>query len=139
MVELTAQRYTYNKKDKLKSRKLLDAVFKQGQSFTVFPMKVIYLKPEEERGNLLQVGVGAGSRHFKRAVHRNRIKRLMRESYRLYSIPLQQCIQERQQPLAIFVLYIDKVLPEQDLLHQKMQVIVKRLIKELNETNTADT
>jgi len=136
--QLITQRYTYGKKDKLKSRKEMEALFKQGKSFSVFPVKVLFRQPETA-GYTLQTGVGAGSRHFKRAVHRNRIKRLMRESYRLHVAPLQQYLQERGRPLAVFLLYIDKVLPEQELLHQKMPVIIRRLIKELNEVDAPAT
>lgn len=95
------------------------------------------MKPEQATGYSLQTGVGAGSRHFKRAVHRNRIKRLMRESYRLHVHPLQEYLDAKQRSLAVFILYIDKVLPEQELLHTKMQVVIKRLIKELHEADTA--
>lgn len=110
-------------------------MFKQGKSVAVFPLKIIYLQPEQAAGYSLQTSVGAGSRHFKRAVHRNRIKRLMRESYRLHVHPLQEYLQASQKSLAVFILYIDKVLPEQELLHTRMQVLVKRLIKELHEAD----
>lgn len=113
-------------------------MFKQGKNFLVFPVKVVFYRPETA-GYSLQTGVGAGTRHFKRAVHRNRIKRLMRESYRLHAAPLQQYLQEQQKPLAVFMLYIDKVLPDQELLHQKMPVIIRRLIKELHEVDTPAT
>jgi ribonuclease P protein component len=116
----------------------MEALFKQGKSFSVFPVKVLFRQPETT-GYALQTGVGAGSRHFKRAVHRNRIKRLMRESYRLHAAPLQEYLRERGQPLVVFLLYIDKVLPEQELLHQKMPAIIRRLIKELNEVDAPAT
>lgn len=59
----------------------------------------------------------------------------MRESYRLHVQPLQEYLQQQQKSLAVFILYVDKVLPEQELLHQKMQVVMKRLIKELHEAD----
>src|ERR1700761_4941037 len=37
------QRFTWNKAEKLKSRKRIDQVFKQGKNFSVFPFKVFYL------------------------------------------------------------------------------------------------
>ncbi|BAV09896.1 ribonuclease P protein component [Filimonas lacunae] len=113
-------------------------MFKQGRSFTLFPLKVLFLQAETP-GESLQTGVAAGTRHFKRAVHRNRVKRLMRESYRLHALPLQQYVEEKQQPMVVFMLYIDKVLPTQELLHQKMPLVIKRIIKELDENTTPAT
>lgn len=111
----------------------MDALFKEGRSFLVFPVKVFFYQPGTPMRFPLQTGVGAGSRHFKRAVHRNRIKRLMREAYRMQKPALEQYLGEQGKQLAVFMLYIDKALPEQELLHQKMPLIIKRLINELNK------
>ncbi|RXK80858.1 ribonuclease P protein component [Filimonas effusa] len=112
----------------------MDAVFKEGRSFLVFPVKVFFFQPgpEIQMAAPLQTGVGAGSRHFKRAVHRNRIKRLLREAYRLQKPVLEQYLVDQGRQLSVFMLYIDKTLPTQEQLHQKMPLIMKRLIKELN-------
>ena len=82
--------FTYQKKDKLKSRKQTQHLFSTGQAINVFPIRLIYtIEPMAtalEMGSassLLQAGVGAPSRTFRKAVQRNRVKRLLREAYRL--------------------------------------------------------
>ena len=74
---------TYSKKEKLKSRKLIGELFEKGQSVSVFPLRLIYLSTTFGDGVMAKTGVSVSKRFFKTAVDRNRIKRLMRESYRL--------------------------------------------------------
>jgi len=131
--------FSYNKKEKLKSRKVLEQLFNTGRSFTVFPLKILYLQPGEKRGFDIKTGVGVSARNFKKAVQRNYIKRLLREVYRTEKTPLYQFLLEREKHLAVFILYIDKALPAYATIKQKMPVALKRLINELNEAVTKNT
>ena len=76
------QPFSYSHHEKLKSRKLLNGIFATGKSISCYPIKLIYQSVELPLEVSMQVGVGVSSRHFKKAVDRNRIKRLLRESYR---------------------------------------------------------
>lgn len=73
---------TYSKKEKLKSKKLIGHLFSEGQSVSSFPLRMVYLSTVLDDSQV-KVGVSVSKRHFKKAVDRNRIKRLMREAYRL--------------------------------------------------------
>ncbi len=127
------KRFTYRKKEKLKSRKQLSALFAAKQSFLHFPVKVFYLQPEVKTGAPVKAGVGANSRNFKKAVHRNLIKRLLREAYRLHKLPLHQQLMQQEKEVVVFFLYIDKVLPAKGLLDTKMPFIIRELMKRLDE------
>ncbi len=133
------QDYTYGKKEKLKSRKLLDQVFREGRSFTVFPLKVFYARPAAVQDFAVKLGVGSSGRFFRKAVHRNRIKRVLREAYRYHKQPLHNHLEASGQQVVVFLLYIDKVLPEQGVLQQKMPQVIQKLIRELNEAIIAHT
>jgi len=75
-------RNTFRKEEKLKKKNLITELFTSGKSASVFPLKMIYLENDHESPFKVQAGVSVSKRNFKSAVDRNRIKRLMRESYR---------------------------------------------------------
>ena len=131
--------FSYNSKEKLKSRKQLDELFAKGKSFSVFPIKVFFTEMKNEINFPIKVGVGVSSKHFKKAVDRNRIKRILREVYRLNKNSLIEYIKLNNKNIAVFFLYVDKTLPEFSLLQNKMPIVIEKLIKILNENNISNT
>lgn len=75
-------RNTFSKEEKLKKKNLITELFASGKSASVFPLKMVYLENDHDSPFKVQAGVSVSKRNFKSAVDRNRIKRLMRESYR---------------------------------------------------------
>ena len=75
-------RNTFRKEEKLKKKNLITELFASGKSTSVFPLKMVYLENDHDSPFKVQAGVSVSKRNFKSAVDRNRIKRLMRESYR---------------------------------------------------------
>lgn len=99
---------------------------------SAFPVKLLYDFYEEET-EPLKAGVTVSSRNFKKAVDRNRVKRVLRESYRLQKIPLQSLIVEEEKSLALFFIYIGKDLPVYKEVHEKVGVLLQRLMNELQK------
>lgn len=101
-------RYTLGKTERLKSRKAIDHLFEKGQRFKVGALRVYFL-PVENEG--LRAGVAVSSRNFSNAVDRNRIKRLLRETYRLQKNLLVKALPAKR-GLDLFFVYTEKELPE---------------------------
>lgn len=120
------ERFTLGTFEKLKSRKLIDEVFKKGKSFSDFPFRTIYFFPEENKSQL-QAGFAVSSKVFKRAVDRNRIKRLMREAYRLQKNSLRKLLEEKQTNLVVFIVFTGKELPEFTKTKDKIRSLLVRL------------
>jgi ribonuclease P protein component len=114
------RRHTFPLAERLKSRKQIDSLFRSGKSFAVYPLRVFY---RWEGVTPTRVGVGAPKRHFKRAVDRNRIKRLLREGYRLQK----ESLSGVAPGLHVFIIYTGKELPTQAGIMEKIGVILNKL------------
>jgi ribonuclease P protein component len=130
---------TYNKQEKLKSRKLIEQVFSGGKAITAHPLRLIYQIPAEQMDVSLKVGVTVSSRNFKKAVDRNRIKRLMREAYRLNKTGISDHTSKTGLQLTLFIIYTDRTLPDFNTINDKMKVILTKLIKATSEAPSTNS
>ncbi|MHA4808191.1 ribonuclease P protein component [Flavitalea flava] len=87
--------------------------------------------PGSSSGQRLKAGFGASSRNFKRAVDRNRIKRLTREAYRLQKQDLLEFLEINGLALAIFIIYTGKEVPDYQTVREKIGVALQKLVKQL--------
>ena len=118
----------FGKAEKLKSRKQIDALYAGGRSLAVFPLRVKYrFLPGTANVVPIQAGVSVSKRAFKRAVDRNRIKRLLREAYRLQKADLLQTAATQQLQAHIFFMYTDKSLPAFDVIYRAMATCLQQL------------
>jgi ribonuclease P protein component len=127
---------TYGREEKLKSRKQIDQLFAKGKSVNQFPLKIIFMEVEEEMDFPVKAGVIAPSRLFKKAVQRNRVKRLLREAYRTEKASLLDFASLHRRQYALFILFVDRTIPSFDLVKEKMNLAITKLIRELEKTKT---
>jgi ribonuclease P protein component len=112
------KQFTLTKTERLKSRKQIDLLFQEGKNFRVGPIKVVY-RLEQSGTEPLQFGVTAPSRNFKRAVDRNRIKRLMREAWRLNCTELKTVLQHKSKYLVVFFIFSGREIPKFEEIEEK--------------------
>lgn len=85
----------------------------------------------------LQAGFTVSSKFFKKAVDRNRIKRITREAYRMQKETLADALYQQQKSLHLFFLFTGKELPEFALAKEKVGLILNKLIQQANEKTIA--
>lgn len=114
--------FTYSKQEKLKSKKLIEQLFAEGQSVSAFPLRLVYLGTTFDDAVIAKTGVSVSKRHFKKAVDRNRIKRLLREAYRLNKASFFNNLSTQY---AFMILYIGKEKPT----YTQVEISTKRLFE----------
>lgn len=86
---------------------------------------------EHSSAQPIQAGVGVSARHFKKAVDRNRIKRLLRECYRLNKHSLLATLEAKEKKVVVFFLYVGKELPDYTMLNEKMQLALTKFEEQI--------
>ena len=124
------KQFTLGKSERLKSRKAIDELFKNGKRFTVSPFRVFFVITKQTE---LQFGAGVSSKNFKKAVDRNKIKRLTRKAYRLQKNSLQKLLKEKEKGLNLFFIYTEKEIKEYQHIYLQTEKAIKKLSAFINE------
>jgi ribonuclease P protein component len=111
------------KKGKLKSKKLIEQLFVEGQSVSAYPLRLVYIQSSFNDDTAVKTGVSVSKRNFKKAVDRNRIKRLLRESYRLHKTTYFNNITTQY---AFMILYIGNDKPTLNQIETRMNLLFKK-------------
>ena len=98
---------TFRKSERLCSQKVIDQLFLSGKKMLVFPFSIHWC--ECEYGTIdtpAQVLIATSKRKLHHAVDRNRVKRLMRECYRLSKPQLYNILQQKEKNIYLSINYI---------------------------------
>ena len=132
------KQFTLGKNERLKSRKQIEQMFDIGKSFVVTPFRIYFILnselPTSNKRSQLHFGVGASSKNFKKAVDRNRIKRLTREAWRLQKNELAEKVKASVKQLNVFFIYTGKELPDFTMVKDKVGVALKKLVDKIDES-----
>lgn len=118
---------TYKREEKLKKNKLISQLFTGGSSVSAFPIKLIYLELEHDSPFKIQAGVSVSKRNFKRAVDRNKIKRLLREAYRKNKHLIYES--EHTKKHIFMFIYVGKKELEYSILDAKMISVLDKFLR----------
>jgi ribonuclease P protein component len=121
---------TLGKQERLKSKTLIGNLYKEGKAVKKYPLRLVYLQAEHSSQYPAQVGVSVPKRNFKKAVHRNRLKRLLRETYRKQK---QLVYDNIDKPYVFMISYIGKEKLSYHEIEIKMKQLLEAFIVKINQ------
>ena len=124
-IKFVKMRNTLGKQERLKSKKLIEKLYAEGDSVKNFPLRMMYVQTVHTSEFPCQVGVSVAKRNYKLAVDRNRLKRLMRETYRLQK---QIVYNNLDKPYVFMISYIGREEIKYEDLYLKMEKLLTLFI-----------
>ena len=124
-IKFVKMRNTLGKQERLKSKKLIEKLYAEGDSVKIFPLRMMYVQTVHTSEFPCQVGVSVAKRNYKLAVDRNRLKRLMRETYRLQK---QIVYNNLDKPYVFMISYIGREEIKYEDLYLKMEKLLTLFI-----------
>lgn len=125
---------SFGKAYKCCSRKAIQATYAEGIPLKSYPFKVFVLEHPNTENVPFQVVFSAPKRNFKRAHDRNRIKRLLRETFRKKKLKFEDYLNKNEKQIVIFVIYtLRHELPFEELMKQT-EKLFHTIEKELAKT-----
>jgi len=122
-------RFDFKKPERISFQREIDLLFEQGKVFISHPLRVVYLGQKPFSGATVSVLIGVPKKKIKRAVERNRMKRLIREAYRLNKTDLIKRLKETDGGLLIAFLFIGNEVCRWDTVEESMQKAIKTLME----------
>ena len=128
---------TFNKSQHLCGETTISQLFREGKAFLVFPLRVVYRVMPRNVGThgscasdkrpAVRVLTSVPKKQFKHAVDRNRFKRLIRESYRLQQLELNEALDAKGLVMDLAFTAVHNQIPKFDFLKARMAKILQTL------------
>jgi len=126
--------FKFDKTEHLKSKKSIENLISNGRSFTFFPIKAKWIVLSSNSQTSVKCAFSVPKRNFKKAVERNYIKRIMRESYRLNKNEVLTFFKNNNVQLNLLLTFIGNQKPNFNEIEQKIIITLQHLLK-VNEKN----
>ena len=108
----------------------IQALFDKGQGISVYPFRVVYLfRHEENHPVTVRVLVSVSKKRFHHAIKRNRVKRMVRESWRRNKAMLYEICQRDNISVDVALVYTATVIHSYEEMPKKTQKAVQEIVK----------
>ena len=108
----------------------IQSLFDQGTGFSCYPYRVVYLfSPTGEHPTTCRLLLSVSKKRFHHAFKRNRVKRLIRESWRKNKSPLYEICEQHTISVDVALIYTATVIHSYEEMYNKTAKVVTELIR----------
>lgn len=123
------QRFFFKKEERLNRKKIINKLFQEGKLVRLSPFKIFVLLLDEESGSPAQILISIPKKIFKKAVHRNLLKRRIREAYRLNKHLLYKELALKNIHIVIGFIYIEETILDYKIIEEKIREALSQIAK----------
>ena len=122
---------SFPKAEHLCGEKRIARLYTQGEAFMAFPFRVVFRIEQKKDLATASVMVSVPKKRFKRAVKRNRLKRLLREAYRLNKHALIDLLDEKKLQVHVAFNYVSDEELDFVTVEKKMKAALQKLMDKI--------
>ncbi len=121
------------KSQRIYLKKAVQTLFEEGKGFSLYPFRIVVhlYDAENQEVAIPRILVSVSKKRFHHAVKRNRVKRLIRESWRKNKAELMKLCLQNNKTLDVAFVYNATVILKYNEIEEKMKKVVERLAQQL--------
>ncbi len=126
--------YSFSKDERIRSKKTINEIYKSGKAINVFPLYSKYIV-NNSQNVFSKVLISVSKKKFKKAVQRNKIKRYIREAYRLNKHILYNCFKKNNSKIAFVLNYSQNSMPSFQYINKSIKVLFYKICASFKENH----
>ena len=119
---------TFSKNERLCSRKEIERLFANGTAITASPLKLIYILRSELPAESCKTMFVVPKRSFRKAHDRNKLRRRIREAFRISKHDLYNNLKEKRIALSMAILYTGKKATDFAVIDKVLKELLQKLM-----------
>ena len=123
------KRNTFPLKEHLKSKNVIEQIYANGTSVTVYPLRASFIEQtQEEQEPTAAILINVSKKRFRHAVDRNLVKRRIREAYRTSKHSFVEALEKNGKKMAVAILYIDSKHNSTEFIRKRMARLLESIL-----------
>ena len=125
------KKYTLNSTERIKHRKIIENIFSIGETVYNGNIRINFIKTTFSDNAIAKVGFFVPKKKFKRAYKRNKLKRMMREVYRLNKPEFYDILTKKNIKIALLFVYLGNEIVDYNNIEKDILSALNKMIKKI--------
>lgn len=123
--------------ERLSSRKIIGSLFEEGSSLYSYPFTIAWMESDPTQQYPARVAISVPKKRLKRAVDRNRVKRVVREAWRHNKTVLYEALEQQNITIVLMLIYTGTGIPSQADINIAIEKLILKLLIAIKEAYQA--